>query len=360
MNTIENHHVSKIEPLLPPSWIKKSIPTNSLAQSQVMRTRAEISNILNRKDPRLLVVVGPCSIHDPIAVLDYANRLKTLRHQLNDNLCIVMRAYFEKPRTTVGWKGFINDPHLDNSCDINHGLQQARKLLVDINAMGLPVATEFLDTIIPQYIADLVSWGAIGARTCESQNHRNLASGLSMPIGIKNSTTGNIQAAVDGVKASRHPHSFLGVNDQGLAGIVHTTGNTNSHIILRGGSDTGPNYDAYNIQLASKALEKSKLPLNIMIDCSHGNSQKNHLRQTTVVNAVQQQISTNETSIIGIMLESFLEPGNQSLGDPDTLQYGTSITDACIDWATTEELLTNLAQTIQASNRQSSLAGVEL
>ncbi len=348
----ENQRVSRITPLQSPDEIKQHVASNQQATQQVIQGRQQIRRILQREDPRTLVIVGPCSIHDPAAAIDYAQRLKKLADELSDSLCIVMRAYFEKPRTTVGWKGFINDPDLDNRCDINSGLLQARHLLTEINALGLPVATEFLDTIIPQYIGDLISWGAIGARTCESQNHRNLASGLSMPIGIKNSTTGNTQAAIDGIKAANHSHSFLGVNEHGMACIVHTKGNIDSHIILRGGSRTGPNYDHTAVQEVSQQLQQSDLATNIMIDCSHGNSEKDHRKQQQVLNNVAAQITAGEHNIIGVMLESFIAAGSQPIAELEQLEYGKSVTDACIDWPTTVELLTSLAQTKRQTLQQ--------
>jgi 3-deoxy-7-phosphoheptulonate synthase len=344
---IEDIHIESAKPLLSPAFLKHDMPSSDLIASHVLDVRNQVSNVLHQRDKRLMVVVGPCSIHDPKACLDYARRLQKLKLKVSDSLLVLMRVYFEKPRTTVGWKGLINDPHLDNSCDINAGISLARSLLLQINDLNLGVATEFLDTITPQYIADLVSWAAIGARTTESQVHRNLSSGLSMPVGFKNSTTGNVQIAVDAVVAANNPHHFLSVTENGLAAIVQTQGNPNSHIILRGGSRLGPNYDQGYVEAALALLhEKKRLP-SIMVDCSHANSQKDPANQSVVLEAIGEQIAGGASHLSGVMIESFIESGNQPLGSIDSLDYGVSITDACISWSETELLLTNLADQVK-------------
>lgn len=346
MTSLQNRRIETISPLLPPNWVAQQ-PLSQPLITHVLQRRGEAEAIINQLDQRLLVVVGPCSIHDKTAALDYAKRLAKLQYDFDDALCIMMRVYFEKPRTTTGWKGFINDPHLDCSYDINHGLSEARDLLIKINALGLGVATEFLDSITPQYISDLVSWAAIGARTTESQIHRNLASGLSMPVGFKNSTTGNINVAIDALIAASHPHSFLSVTEHGNAAIVRTKGNPDTHVILRGGSDHGPNYQQEVVASVSRLLTEKTLNTSIMIDCSHANSNKDHRQQTNVVSDVCQQISHGSQSIIGIMLESNLVAGKQTLTDPQQLQYGLSITDACIAWDETSGILQQLAQCVR-------------
>jgi 3-deoxy-7-phosphoheptulonate synthase len=298
------------------------------------------------------VVVGPCSIHDPVAGVEYAMRLRILAEQHQDDLRIVMRVYFEKPRTTVGWKGLINDPHLDGSYRINEGLRIARKLLLDLAALGLPAGCEFLDPISPQFTSDLVSWAAIGARTTESQVHRELASGLSMPVGFKNGTGGGLQMAIDAVRAASHPHSFLGVTEQGLAGIVVTTGNPNCHVILRGGRQ-GPNYDRAHVQRVLAMLRDEGLAPRVMIDASHDNSGKDHRRQPDVVRDVAAQIADGERGIAGLMIESFLVEGRQELVDPGQLTYGQSVTDACVGWDTTATLLRELAAAVRARREAS-------
>lgn len=343
-NKIENTAVESISPLLSPAYLKHNAPINDAITEHVYNSRIAIANVLNRKDKRKLLVIGPCSIHDPVAAIDYAERLKKLAAKVSDNILIAMRVYFEKPRTTIGWKGLINDPNLDNSCDINKGLMIARKLLLDINKIGLPVATEFLDPVTPEYISDLISWGAIGARTTESQIHRNLASGLSMPIGFKNGTTGNIKIAVDAVYAAYHSSQFLGITNEGIAGIIKTKGNKNTHIILRGGSETGPNYFEEFVKYTVEQLESIKLIPNIMIDCSHGNSNKDYTKQSLVLDTVVKQLSNNYgNSIIGFMVESFIKDGSQPLSSIiRELEYGQSITDSCISWEDTEKLVLDL------------------
>ncbi len=357
MTHIENQRIQMIEALMSPNELK-SQQQSSTAQKNVAQFRNEIENIIHLKDPRLLIVVGPCSIHDPVAAVDYAKRLQSIQNKLDDALCLNMRCYFEKPRTTVGWKGLINDPYLDNTCDINQGLKTARSLLIEINELGLGVATEFLDTLTPQYIADLVSWGAIGARTSESQNHRNLVSGLSMPVGIKNSTTGSIQVAVDGVVAAQHAHSFLGITNDGQGAIVQTSGNPDSHIILRGSTALGPNYDAKSIAQAQHLLQQKSLSPIVMVDCSHANSEKDYRKQHRVASDICQQIANGQDHIVGIMIESFIEAGNQSLNSP-SLDYGKSITDSCISWEETEVILNELAQTIRVHRHTNSKKSIQ-
>lgn len=334
-----NLRVREVVRLQPPNAIKAELPTTAASNETVVRSRAVIEAILERRDPRLLVVIGPCSIHDPRAALEYAQRLDQLRKELEDRLFIVMRVYFEKPRTTIGWKGLINDPHLDGSYDIEFGLRTARKLLLDITGMGLPAATEFLDPIVPQYIADLVSWAAIGARTTESQTHREMASGLSMPVGYKNATDGSLQIALDAMSSARTPHNFLGIDQDGFTCVIRTAGNPAGHVVLRGGRKM-TNYDAESINAALAQLKKAGLPETVMVDCSHANSEKEHKKQEDVWNNVVAQRAEGNLGISGMMVESFLDEGNQAFPQPvDRLKYGTSITDACIGWETTERLL---------------------
>lgn len=337
-----NLHVESLRPLMPPAILIEEIPIDAAAMHRVAQQRAAIADIVQGRDKRLVAVVGPCSIHDPVAALDYAARLKGLADTVSNDLLVVMRVYFEKPRTTVGWKGLINDPHLDGTYAINEGLRRARRLLRDIVAVGLPTGCEFLDPISPQFITDLVAWGAIGARTTESQVHRELASGLSMPVGFKNGTDGNIQVAVDGVTAARHPHRFLGVTEQGLAAIVSTRGNGDCHIILRGGT-TGTNYHAEALASAAACLKKANLMPRAMVDASHGNSAKDFRRQPEVVRSVGEQLQAGSTALMGVMLESFLVEGRQDLTDKETLCYGQSITDACIGWDATVKVIEGLA-----------------
>lgn len=326
------------------------------ANATVVEGRLTIQNILSHEDPRLLVVVGPCSIHDPAGAMEYARRLAELREEVKDSMYIVMRVYFEKPRTTVGWKGLINDPHLDGSYDIESGLKIARKLLLDVNELGVPAATEFLDPYVPQYIADLVSWAAIGARTTESQTHREMASGLSMPVGYKNATDGSLQVALDAMQAARQPHSFLGVDQEGYTAVVRTRGNRCGHVVLRGGRN-GSNYDPESIAEAVAKLEKAGLPPALMVDCSHANSEKQHWRQDGVAREVVAQRTDGNDAIIGLMIESNLFEGNQPLkGTLANLQYGVSITDACIAWDTTEKLLRDSAGELEAAGVQAPAA----
>jgi len=342
--------IAGLRPLLPPAILLEELPITAQASETVAAARQQIEAIVDGRDDRLLVIVGPCSIHDPEAALEYAGKLRPYIESLRDSLCMVMRVYFEKPRTTVGWKGLINDPDLNGRCNINRGLRLARGLLLDLANMGVPAGTEFLDTITPQFIADLVSWGAIGARTTESQVHRELASGLSMPVGFKNGTGGSYQIAIDGVRAARHPHHFLSVTKQGLAAIVSTSGNASCHIILRG-STRGPNYDQTTIGRVCQALHEQGLPDRVMVDCSHGNSNKDHTNQPLVAQELITQVASGSDSIFGLMLESHLVEGQQKhvVGQP--LTYGQSITDACISWETTVPLVDALATAV-ATRRQ--------
>jgi 3-deoxy-7-phosphoheptulonate synthase len=339
MYRTQDLHVKEIVPLLPPRAIKAHVPVSEAVNATVARSRERIVNILKQEDPRLLVVIGPCSIHEEKSALEYAGRLSRLQKEFADRMEIVMRVYFEKPRTTIGWKGLINDPHLDGSQDIEAGLKIARKLLLEITSLGLPAATEFLDPIVPQYIADLISWAAIGARTTESQTHREMASGLSMPVGLKNSTDGSLQVAIDAMGATRHQHSFLGINEDGMTAIVRTNGNPNAHVVLRGGRAM-TNYDAASIQAAEQKLASEKLPPVLMVDCSHANSEKKFAKQEDVWRNVIQQRVEGTASLIGLMVESHLHEGNQPIPkNPADLRYGVSITDSCVGWETTERML---------------------
>ncbi|WP_411827396.1 3-deoxy-7-phosphoheptulonate synthase [Luteolibacter sp. AS25] len=339
--------ISGINPLISPAVLAYYLPLNEQAASVVANAREEADAILNLQDDRLLAVVGPCSIHDPEAALEYAEKLKIEAERLKDDLCIIMRVYFEKPRTTVGWKGLINDPNLDDSFDINRGLRVARKLLLDLANMGISAGTEFLDTISPQYVADLIAWGAIGARTTESQIHRELASGLSMPVGFKNGTGGSIQIALDAIQSSSNPHHFLSVTKQGVSAIVSTAGNKSCHLILRGGK-SGPNYDKDSISSVEEMLEKHNLPKSLMIDCSHGNSNKDYRNQPKVAQDLAEQIAAGSKSITSVMIESNLVEGNQKLtSDLSQLTHGQSVTDACISWDSTVEVLDTLAQAVR-------------
>jgi 3-deoxy-7-phosphoheptulonate synthase len=342
-----NLRIQSIRPLVPPAILMEELPLTEEGSVAVTRAREMVINVLNGDDDRLLVVVGPCSIHDPVAAIDYARRLKVLADELADDLAIVMRVYFEKPRTTVGWKGFVNDPNLDGSFAVNSGLRRGRKLLLDLLEIGLPAGCEFLDPISPQFFADIVVWSAIGARTTESQVHRNLASGLSMPVGFKNATSGSVQVAIDALRAASYPHSFLSVTEQGLAAIVDTHGNQDCHVILRGG-DTGTNYDAESVQATLDLLTRAGLPRRVMIDTSHGNSGKDFRRQPVAAAAVGEQIAAGETGIIGVLLESFIVDGRQDFSDKDLLVYGQSITDACMGWEMTVPVLHQLAEAVRA------------
>ena len=337
--------------VLPPVVLEEELPVSERASDTVYRTRAEITRILHREDHRLLVIVGPCSIHDPKAAREYAGLLKSAIGELSKDLCIVMRVYFEKPRTTIGWKGLINDPHLDESFKINDGLRIARHLLVDLAEMGVPAGTEFLDMITPQYMADLVSWGAIGARTTESQVHRELVSGLSCPVGFKNGTSGNVQIAIEAVQSAAHPHTFLGHSKHGQSAIFVTSGNPDCHVILRGGRKT-VNYDAPSVEEACTLLKKSGLRAQVMIDCSHANSNKDHTRQSVVCRDVGEQISGGDERIIGVMIESNLVAGAQPFSPGRAFTYGQSITDACIGWDETLALLRELASAVRSRSQK--------
>jgi 3-deoxy-7-phosphoheptulonate synthase len=342
-----NLRIAGIRPLVPPEILQEELPLPAASARVVFRTRQETSAILHGKNDRLLVVVGPCSIHAAEAALEYSRRLADLASGMSNDLLIVMRVYFEKPRTTVGWKGLINDPNLDGSFAVNHGLRIARQLLLDVIAQDLPAGCEFLDPITPQFIADLVTWGAIGARTTESQVHRNLTSGLSMPVGFKNGTSGDIQIALDAMKAAAYPHQFMSVTEQGVAAIVVTRGNRDTHLILRGG-ESGPNYDPEHVRRALAGLTKSGAEPRLMIDASHGNSGKDYRRQPDVVDSVASQIAGGETGIVGVMLESFLADGRQELTDRAALTYGQSITDSCMGWEMTVPVLQRLADAVRA------------
>ncbi|POY47538.1 3-deoxy-7-phosphoheptulonate synthase [Avibacterium paragallinarum] len=351
-DSIHNVNIVNEKVLITPSELKAKLPLPAHLRQQIEQSRRDIANIIHKKDPRLLVVIGPCSIHDPLAAIDYAKKLKALADEVKDQLYIVMRVYFEKPRTTVGWKGLINDPKIDGSFDVEHGLHIARQLLLELAEMGFPLATEALDPITPQYMADLFSWSAIGARTTESQTHRELASGLSMAVGFKNGTDGSIATAINAMKASAMGHSFIGINQQGQVNLLHTAGNPDGHIILRGGK--APNYQAEFVQQAEQELQNSGLEAAIMVDCSHGNSNKDYRRQPIVAEDVIQQIVNGNQSIIGVMLESHLNAGNQSAEQPvSEMQYGVSITDACIDWVTSEQLLRQMTHAL--ANKSKSL-----
>ncbi len=339
MYRTQDLHVKEIVPLQSPRALKAIAPVSEAVNATVARSRERIINILQQTDPRVLVVIGPCSIHDEKSALEYATRLSQLQQEFSDRMEIVMRVYFEKPRTTIGWKGLINDPHLDGSQDIETGLKRARKLLLEITGMGLPAATEFLDPIVPQYIADLITWAAIGARTTESQTHREMASGLSMPVGLKNSTDGSLQVAIDAMGATRHSHSFLGINEDGVTSVVRTNGNPNAHVVLRGGRAM-TNYDAASIAAAVTKLASEKLPPVLMVDCSHANSEKKFAKQEEVWRSVIEQRVNGTKSLTGIMVESHLSEGNQPITkNISELRYGVSVTDSCIGWETTERML---------------------
>ena len=347
MQQTQDLHVVETRPLVSPALLHHELPMTSEAAALVAEARDRIRHILYNEDRRLLVIVGPCSVHDVDAAYEYGQKLVNLRHELSGQLEIIMRVYFEKPRTNVGWKGLINDPHLDGSYDINTGLRLARKLLLDLAHLGLPAATELLDPVTPQYIADVIAWTAIGARTTESQTHREMASGLSMPIGFKNSTDGSLQAAVNAMVAASQPHHFLGINHHGLASIVTTTGNPDCHLVLRGGKG-GPNFSQDHVEKAAEEMAKLKLNPRMMIDCSHANANKDHTRQLSVLEDVASQMQGGSRHILGVMIESHLRAGNQSI--PDNLReliYGQSITDACVDFETTATMLRQLASAVE-------------
>ncbi|KAL4959318.1 3-deoxy-7-phosphoheptulonate synthase [Aspergillus stella-maris] len=344
----EDTRVLGYDPLLPPHFLQSEVPSQEASLPTVRSGRAQAVEIIEQRDDRLLVIVGPCSIHDPETALEYASRLKELATRLSEDICIIMRAYLEKPRTTVGWKGLINDPDIDESYNINKGLRVSRKLYADLTGMGMPIASEMLDTISPQYFSDLISLGAIGARTTESQLHRELASGLSFPIGYKNGTDGNLTVAIDAIGAAAHPHRFLGVTKQGLAAITKTSGNEHGFVILRGGSK-GTNYDRESIKGAREALRSKKQREVVMVDCSHGNSNKNHRNQPLVAKEIADQMREGQDAIIGVMIESNINEGNQKVPaeGPAGLKKGVSITDACINWEDTVTTLEDLADAVR-------------
>jgi 3-deoxy-7-phosphoheptulonate synthase len=336
---VENVNVTRFDSMPTPEDLHASLPLTEAAGTSVTKSRETLRNILDRKDPRMFVVVGPCSIHDPVAGLDYARRLKKLQDEVSDTLLLVMRVYFEKPRTTTGWKGYINDPDMDDSFQIERGMAAARKFLLDVCELGLPTATEALDPISPQFLGDLIAWTAIGARTTESQTHREMSSGLSTPVGFKNGTDGDIGIAINAILSASHPHSFLGINGQGKVAIVRTSGNRYGHVVLRGG-DGRPNYDTVSVAMAEQALAKAKLPANIVIDCSHANSFKNPELQPLVMADVVNQVRLGSNSLVGVMIESNIVAGKQSIPeDLSQLQYGCSVTDGCVGWETTEKMI---------------------
>ncbi|MEH6466761.1 MAG: 3-deoxy-7-phosphoheptulonate synthase [Porticoccus sp.] len=344
---VENINIRSQDVLITPKALKEEIPVTDTARKTITEGRSTIQNILDRKDHRILVVIGPCSIHDISAAKDYANRLKALADEVGDTLYVAMRVYFEKPRTTTGWKGLINDPYLNDSFKITDGLHVGRQLLLDVAELGLPTATEALDPISPQYMQDLISWSAIGARTTESQTHREMASGLSSTVGFKNGTDGSLTVAINALQSVASPHRFLGINSEGSVSVVTTAGNPYAHVVLRGG-DNKPNYDSVSVSIAEQELTNAGIPTNIMVDCSHANSNKNHELQTLVMENVTNQIIEGNQSIIGIMVESNLKAGNQKITENlDDLEYGVSITDACIDWETTEKSLRDMREKLK-------------
>jgi 3-deoxy-7-phosphoheptulonate synthase len=345
MEHTDNLNIRCFKPLISPGQIKTELPESEAQAHVVATSRHAIEEILTGRDRRRIVITGPCSLHDEEATLDYARRLKKLQDDTAGKLLLVMRAYFEKPRTTLGWKGMLYDPHLDGSYDIDNGIRQSRRILTEIAEIGLPAATEFLDPIVPQYIADLISWAAIGARTSESQIHRQMASGLSMPIGFKNATDGNLEIPLDAVKAALSSHSFLGIDRNGKVIIAETRGNKYGHLVMRGGS-SGPNYTSEYVAFAEVLLRKAQIPNGIVIDCSHANSHKNYKRQREALLDIADQIRTGNKSIAGIMLESFLKEGKQSIGAPGGLKFGVSLTDSCIGWEETEELIRFFAEAV--------------
>jgi len=340
---LDNINVTAFDPMPSPEEILTHLPLTPSAAGTVRRGRAVLSHILDRQDHRLFVIVGPCSIHDPVAGLDYAHRLLELAREVEDTLYLVMRVYFEKPRTTTGWKGYINDPDMDDSFHVDEGMRKARSFLLQLAELGLPAGTEALDPISPQYLGDLISWTAIGARTSESQTHREISSGLSTPVGFKNGTNGDIGIAVNAILSAAHPHSFLGINEQGRTAIVRTRGNRHGHLVLRGGGDR-PNYDTVSVQMAEIALRKAGLSSNVVIDCSHANSYKKYELQPLVMADVVNQVRLGNRSIVGMMIESNIVAGNQPIPeDLSQLIYGCSVTDSCVDWATTERMIRDAA-----------------
>ena len=345
----DNTRITGLLEVSPPNDVISEYPITAPVSELVFKSRQNISDIIHGRDDRLVVVVGPCSIHDPKAAIEYAKKLKNLESSLSSELKVVMRVYFEKPRTTVGWKGLINDPNLDDSYDVNKGLREARKILLDINEIGLPAATEYLDIITPQYISDLISWGAIGARTTESQVHRELASGLSCPVGFKNSTNGSIQVAIDAIGSASQPHIFLSITKEGKSAIFNSSGNKDCHVILRGGKI--PNFESKFIKETSSILAKSGNSTSLMVDMSHGNSQKQFKKQLLVNKDIADQIASGERSIFGVMIESHLVEGNQSIGPKESLTYGQSITDACVSWEDTEIMLKLLSSAVKSRRK---------
>ncbi len=346
MQQTNNLNVVDMCPLMSPSRLKERLPMSEVANATVLTGRHQVQRVLDREDRRLLVVVGPCSIHDPRIALDYAARLKNLSDKVKDTLLLVMRVYFEKPRTTVGWKGLINDPDLDGTHKVEKGLRLARQILVEVNELGVPAATETLDPISPQYLAELLSWSAIGARTTESQTHREMASGLSMPVGFKNGTDGNLDTAINAMQAALEPHHFLGINLDGQTSVIQTRGNRYGHLVLRGGKH-GPNFDALAVKKAEDGLQKTGLRQEIMVDCNHANSGKDPVRQEIVLRDIVRQIKDGNESLIGVMIESNLKGGSQKVG-PD-MEYGVSITDACLDWENTRRILLDAHQDLQTA-----------
>jgi 3-deoxy-7-phosphoheptulonate synthase len=354
---VDNQNIIDIGTLISPREVKTHFPLPIEAKTLVLSIRQEIRDILQGQDKnRLLVIAGPCSIHDPEAAYEFARRIHQVSQSVSDRMLIVMRTYFEKPRTTVGWKGLINDPHLDGSCDIAAGFQLAREVLLKINTIGVPCATEFLDPVTPQYISDLISWSAIGARTTESQTHREMASGLSMPVGFKNGTDGGLQVAINAMVAARHPQSFIGINVDGVTSIIKTNGNHDRHIVLRGGGGK-VNYGPEDIAQAVTRLVDEEITRPVMVDCSHGNSEKDHTRQSNVARSVLQQFCEGQQAIMGLLLESHLNPGNQKWTKGKALDYGVSITDACLGWDETESLLYELADNMEKASGQQPVSG---
>lgn len=345
MERTDNLNIKCFRELISPETLKTELPETDEAANVVASSRKMIQQILKNKDKRRIVLAGPCSLHDREATLEYARRLKQLQLELSEKVLLVMRAYFEKPRTTLGWKGMLYDPHLDGSYDIEFGLRQSRGVLLDIAGLGLAAATEFLDPIVPQFLADLVAWAAIGARTSESQIHRQMASGLSMPIGFKNGTDGNLTVALDAVKAAASPHSFLGIDRNGKVIVAETKGNKYGHLVMRGGAN-GPNYSNEYVAFAEVLLQKAHIETGLIIDCSHANSHKDHRRQKEALNDIADQIRSGKTIIAGIMLESFLKEGRQSIGAAGQMKYGVSLTDSCISWEETEDLIRHFASAI--------------
>ena len=348
MEAVQDLNIRETSPLAPPRQLRAEMPPDAIALDTVVEGRVEVERILSRRDDRMLAIVGPCCIHDPDAALEYARKLNQLRRELRDPLCIFMRCYFEKPRTVVGWKGLMYDPHLDGSGDLEEGLRLTRRLLLDIGRMGLPVATEMLNPITPQYTADLISWACIGARTIESQSHREMASGLSMPVGIKNSTEGNLQVAVDAIRSARQPHTFLGTDEDGRTSLVRTRGNPGTHIVLRGGGAGKTNYDAASVAAACALLRQADLEEVVVIDCSHGNSGRKHERQRAVWNDVVARRAAGRRELAGAMVESNLHEGSQKIvsGDGAQLRYGVSVIDECVGWDTTEAMLRDAAEAL--------------